>query len=278
MSTIELVAERWETPELAAEVRSILDAIDGPPTDAEVMFQFQKILYRRKYFDYDARGQIILTCRCILESEGNQGAFAEPFVSAVHSVCSKKEFADRGLELIEAFDQIRLTEIVEAMRGLEYFPKSDVSIVLSQIVRNKLRRLLFPPQPEPGKAPSKKERLEADKQAAASAKRAIVERQIALGRQLAALRDTTPSNKRFGCLVRERFGLDDSLLVAEMMRIARRYGDRPEIYGNVGWRALVELASQATPEDVRLNLEARILAGERVNGAEISRARLEPAS
>jgi hypothetical protein len=72
------------------------------------MFQFQKVLYRRKYFEYDARGQIILTCRCILESEGNKGAFAEPFVYAVHGVCSNKEFADRGLELVEAFDQIPL--------------------------------------------------------------------------------------------------------------------------------------------------------------------------
>jgi hypothetical protein len=41
-------AHDWETPELAAEVRSILDAIDAPPADSEVMFQFQKILYRRK--------------------------------------------------------------------------------------------------------------------------------------------------------------------------------------------------------------------------------------
>jgi hypothetical protein len=41
----------------------------------------------------------------------------------------------------------------------------------------------------------------------------------------------------------------------------------------VGWRALVELASQATPEPVRLELEARVIAGERVTGAEIIRAR-----
>jgi hypothetical protein len=91
---------------------------------------------------YDARGQIILTCRCILESEGNEGSFAEPFVSAVHGVCSKKEFADRGLEVVETFDQIRLTEIIEVMRSLEYFQKSDVSSVLGQIVRNKVRRIL----------------------------------------------------------------------------------------------------------------------------------------
>ena len=119
----------WETPELAAEVHKILDAIEAPSIDEHGLFTFQKILYRRKYFDYDARGQIILTCRCILESAGNEGAFAEPFVSAVHGVCSKKEFADRGLELIEAFDQIPLLQILETMRSLEYFPLSDVRSV-----------------------------------------------------------------------------------------------------------------------------------------------------
>ena len=56
------------------------------------------------------------------------------------------------------------------------------------------------------------------------------------------------------------------------MRIARLYGDPPE-FTAVGWRALVELASQATSAAHREKLEARILAGERVNGAEIIRAR-----
>ena len=57
-----------------------------------------------------------------------------------------------------------------------------------------------------------------------------------------------------------------------MARVGRLYGARPDIYRRVGWRAPVELASQATPESVRLETEARILAGERVNGAEIIRA------
>jgi hypothetical protein len=141
MDQIVLVAtpNRWETPELAAEVRGILDAIDAPPADSAVMLQFQKTLHRRKYFDYDAHGQIILTCRCILESEGNEGAFCEPFVGAVHGVCNGREFADRGLELVEAFDQIPLVEILETMRRLEFFHLSDVPSALCQIVRNKLR-------------------------------------------------------------------------------------------------------------------------------------------
>ena len=213
MDTIELVAERWETPELAAEVRSILDAIDAPPTDAEVLRTFQKILYRRRYFDYDARGQIILTCRCILESEGNEGAFREPFVSAVLSTVS--QFADRGLELVEAFDLINLVGIWDQMKALEYFLQSEANRALASIVRNKLRRILSPPQPEPVKPPSTKERLEADKKAAASAKRKLVERKIELGRKLVALRDITPGNMRFGRAVRDKFNLHDSQEVAE---------------------------------------------------------------
>ena len=35
-----------------------------------------------------------------LDSNRKAGAFSEPFASAVHGVCSKKELADRGLDLI----------------------------------------------------------------------------------------------------------------------------------------------------------------------------------
>jgi hypothetical protein len=134
-------------------------------------------------------------------------------------------------------------------------------------------RILRPPQPEPVKAPSGRERRAADKQATAAAQRKIVEQKIELGRKLVALRDTVPSNQKFGAAVRKQFDLHDSLYVAEVMRVARMYGSRPEIYGAVGWRALVELASTTTPEALRRKFEARIIAGDRVNGAEIVRTR-----
>jgi hypothetical protein len=82
-----------------------------------------------------------------------------------------------------------------------------------------------------------------------------------------------PNNRKFGAAVRRQFDIADPNLVAESMRVARRYGARPEIYRNVGWRTLVELASTATSETTRRELEARILAGERINGAEVIRAR-----
>ena len=53
-----------------------------------------------------------------------------------------------------------------------------------------------------------------------------------------------------------------------MARFSRLY-----ISTRGGWRALVELASQATSEAERHKFEARILAGERVTGAEIIRVR-----
>jgi hypothetical protein len=268
--TIELVANGWETPALAAEVSDIVASIEAPPVDAEVMLEFQKTLYRGRMFNVDGRGRIVLACRCFLESEGNAGAFAEPFVSAVLSAACTEEFAGCGLELIEAFDQIRLVETFETMRSLEYFGISDAKSVLSQIVRNKLRRILTPPQPESVKPPSKKERLAADKQATAAARLAEIERNLDLGRTLIALRDRTPCNELFGWAVRTQFDLDRQH-VAEMTRVARRYGDRPEIYRKAKlWRVLVRLSSTALPESRRQAFERRIVAGENVKAKEIA--------
>jgi hypothetical protein len=106
----------------------------------------------------------------------------------------------------------------------------------------------------------------------AAARTRIVEQNIALGRRLAELRDTMPSNRKFGAAVR-KLGHDDPLHVAEVMRVARRYGDKPEIYTNVSWHALTELASTSTSEDLRQQFEDRISAGERVSGTEVIRAR-----
>jgi hypothetical protein len=219
----------------------------------------------------DGRGKIVLAARCILESEGNQDAFRQPFINAVMGAI--REFGDRGLELIEAFDHLKLTGIWEQMRALEFFYVEEAPSALERIIRNKLRRILSPPTPEPVEKPSKKERIEADKQALASARMKLIEQIIALGLKLAALRDTMPSNQKFGAAVRKQFDLHDSLYVAEVMRVARRYGARPEIFRNVGWRVLVELASTVTSAEQRRQLEARILAGESVTGAEIVRAR-----
>ena len=61
------------------------------------------------------------------------------------SAACSKEFADRGLPLVAAFDEIRLVDIIQTMKSLEFFLQKDVVSDLSTIVRNKLRRILSPP-------------------------------------------------------------------------------------------------------------------------------------
>jgi len=218
------------------------------------------------------RGKIVLTCRCILESANNEAAFKQPFVGAVMGAITFGRFDDRGLELVEAFDQLNLVGIWEQMTDLEYFYLKEAPSALERIVRNKLRRILSPP--EPVKVPSKKEQAAADRQRLASSRAKVVLQNIELGCKLAALRDVTPSHKKFSWAVRKQFGIRDSLLVAELQRVARRYADRPDITGRVrNWRVLVELSSTALSESARRKLEEMILAGEKIDGAQIIKAR-----
>lgn len=215
--------------------------------------------------------------RCILESEGNEAALCEPIVRAVAGVV--REFEDHGLKLVEAFDSIPLLRIMSMMRELEYFSATDAPMALSIILRNKLRRILIKPEPEPVKR-SKAERLAAEKAAAAADKAAAAAvrgaanaRNIEIGRQIAALRDQTPNNRAFGRLRNKQFDVD-TVAACEMMRVARMYGTRPEIYrSNVAWQTLAELSATCLSPAHRRDFERRIVAGEPVRAKEIAAAR-----
>ena len=56
--------------------------------------------------------------------------------------------------------------------------------------------------------------------------------------------------------------------------VARVYADKPLIYRRLSWKAVRDLASPTMPASVRQDIEARILAGERIGGPKIRRARL----
>jgi hypothetical protein len=114
------------------------------------------------------------------------------------------------------------------MRALEFFPLSEVTSVLGQIIRNKLRRILLP--------------------AAARAGKGAEQERAARGGQAG-----------------DRCG-------EQTDRVARLYGERPEIFGSASWRTSVELASSVTSDEERRKFDARISAGKRVNGTEIIRA------
>ncbi|MCW2225819.1 hypothetical protein M2232_009351 [Bradyrhizobium japonicum] len=114
--------------------------------------------------------------------------------------------------------------------------------------------------------------LAAAARAAQDAARLVhVERRLELGRQLAALRDVTSNNKRFGSLVRKRFDLHDTMFAGEMQRLARLYGDRPDITKKVrNWRVLVAVSSPSLQVPVRRQFETKILAGENATAKSIA--------
>ena len=60
---------------------------------------------------------------------------------------------------------------------------------------------------------------------------------------------------------------------SECARVAKVYGARPEIYRRLSWEGLIQLSSPTLPSSLRQDLERRILAGERISGPNIIRAR-----
>jgi hypothetical protein len=79
-------------------------------------------------------------------------------------------------------------------------------------------------------------------------------------------------NNAFGRLRRKLYPDVDPLAAAEAIRVARLYGQRPEIYRRLSWQALVELSSVSLSPQARAQFEAKIIAGESVNGAQIASA------
>jgi hypothetical protein len=263
---------RWESPEWRDRVQGILDALEISAIDEASRLYLQRRLCRAKMFNADDQGHVVMTLRCIVESEGNDGALVDPIVSAVSSAISP--YVDRGIALIEAFDQIPLLGVFEQMRALEYFYEREAPSALERILKHKLRRLLTPP--EPVKPPTAKAQLEEAKAHAAASRLAEIERNLEMGRQMVALRDKTPCNKTFGRLRSRQFDIETTD-AAETMRIARRYGDRPDIYRKAAnWSVMVALSSTTMPESRRKAFERRILTGETVRANEIAGPAAKP--
>ncbi|RQH15692.1 hypothetical protein [Bradyrhizobium sp. RP6] len=262
----------WGREPWPGKLQAILDALEIDALDGGSRFYLQRQLYIATLFNEDRTGHVVMTLRCIVESEANSGALSELHIRAVSAEIGP--YTDRGLSLIEAFDQISLLGIVEQMRALEYFYEEEAQSALERILRHKLRRILAPEQRPSPPPPTRQERIAAHKAHAAAARLAQVERNIEMGRQMVALRDMTPCNKKFGGLRAQQFDVEQPR-AAEMLRVARLYGERKEMF-NAGWQTLVELSSPATSPALRRKFEAKILAGERVTGAEIVRARCLP--
>jgi hypothetical protein len=136
----ELERERWAAEQLA----ELLARMEAPPIDEAARQRLQRLIY------WHGPEHVTLLIRTITESEANEGALVEPVISAMSSVMSShRDWTDKGLAWIEAFDSIPLLAIVETMRGLDLFKESSLSHYLSTILSNKLQKSLEPPVPSP---------------------------------------------------------------------------------------------------------------------------------
>lgn len=246
----------WDTALEAA--KRLLVAMDAPPVTPEALERLQKLIR------YRGERHTTLVIRTIVESEGNEHALVGPVISAVSDVMARKpEWPEKGVAWIAAFDAIPLLQIVETMRGLEIFRETSLGSYLAVAIESRLLRA-FPaaPAPEiapPANIPTSKARVPG------------ILAKVALGRELAALRDRTPNNRKFGELARAKCDLPASE-VSDLIRVARAYGDREEIVSRLSWQALVFLSGPTLPAATRRAFETRIEAGERVTTKQIQEA------
>jgi hypothetical protein len=271
--------EPWESAAVTKQLQEILDDLEIQSLDSEARDVFQRILHRQRYFQGlkylnnftpfggDAKGHIIFVIRCITESNGNEGALIGPIVRAVSS-CLTPALTDRGLELIEAFDKIAVLEVLATMRSLDIFSETSLAHYLSLAIRNKLRAILEPALPATKPMAAKP----APKPPRSLSRIPEVEKNIALGLKLLGLRAATPHHLTFGRSVRRQFEVDGQT-AGELMKVARVFGARPEIYRRLSWEALLQLSSPAIPASARAELERRIMAGERIGAPQIRQAR-----
>jgi hypothetical protein len=94
----------------------------------------------------------------------------------------------------------------------------------------------------------------------------MVEKKIALGLQLLNMQSTASKIE----LARLRRELGAKPVSArEALRVARLFGQKPAVYRNLTWMALVELSSPSLPPDARTEFETKIIAGKRFTHTQI---------
>lgn len=135
---------RWA----AEQLTKLLSEMEVPPIDDAARLRLQRLMY------FHGPEHVTLLIRTIIESAGNEGALIQPVISAVSEVMSRhRDWTDKGLAWIEAFDSIPLLATVETMRGLDIFEERSLARYLAVGLSNKLRHLDPPPtQPKPKRA------------------------------------------------------------------------------------------------------------------------------
>ena len=167
--------------------------------------------------------------RTVFESTNGAAALKSPILDAV-SNCLRPVWVDKGLAWIEAFDHIDLVGLHATLTDL------GLADQLSRVLHIKLEAILGPPTVAPAAKPVK---VKAPNKPPASVTRVpVIEKRIQLGLRLIDLRSTAKSNNAFGTLRRKNFPDLDNQEASGLMKVAKVYGNRPEIYRNASWAIL----------------------------------------
>jgi hypothetical protein len=199
----------------------------------------------------------------ITQTGDNGDQLVRPVILAMSDVIrSHPAWPETGSAWLDALDKIRLRELRAKAKATKIKPREAIATLLCV----ELAPMLVPPR-ESRRKPSRVERpapLWIRQQP-------MIKQNIELGAALLNLKETVKNKREYCRLRRLKFGIDDKHGV-RCERVARIYSAKPEITERLTWHALAELALPM-PDDTREKLEARILAGQRLEATEIRRAR-----
>ena len=149
--------EPHQREEYVARLQSILDALEIPDLGREELAYLQRLLCRtdrlRKFdpkrFPRRGEDQVIMLLRSIAETANGPKALTLPLIKGVSS-CLHDAWTNRGLEWLEAMDQVPLLEIHATLQGL------GLAEHLDEAVRWRLTQILGSPFAPPTKKPARK--------------------------------------------------------------------------------------------------------------------------
>ncbi len=176
---------------------------------------------------------VTIVLRTIAESAGNERELIADVILAVSDLVRyHPRWVNTGIVWLEVFDQIKLAQIREKAKATGVQPLRDAIVTLVYLkLEEMLGPSVLPKPPKPAKVKREPRSLTPK-----------IEQKIALGMQLLELRSKATQNKKFGSLRRKHFDVDTQQAV-HLMRVARAYGGRPEIYRRLSWKALRDLSS-----------------------------------
>jgi hypothetical protein len=145
--------EPHERQEFADRLQAIVAALETGDLANDVRLFLQKMLRRHdllrsvdaKRFHAKGEEEVTLLLRTVFESSNGAAALTVPILRAV-SNCMEPRYVDHGLAWIEFFDSVRLVELLDQIRALDFCAEGDLETHLRAAIWRRLVRRFCPPK------------------------------------------------------------------------------------------------------------------------------------